>query len=178
VDVSRWVKESSGGRKNSPKRSPRKTREARKAARKKSSDSEDSVSAFQEKKIDFYTYEAPSTVRGPPPPMFRSMSNQETTASDIRNAVQPVIRKVGQKTMVVGCKPASGGDMSASHPSIPTFPSLARKPSKSFDPFPVKHFNNSRAKAGIKLGLYSSKTIEQFRGLQPRTSTSWCYRFS
>lgn len=35
-------------------------------------------------------------------------------------------------------------------------------PKKVFNPFPVKHVNQNRAKTGIKLGLYKQSTLEQF----------------
>ena len=33
---------------------------------------------------------------------------------------------------------------------------------KTFNPFPVKHVNQNRAKTGIKLGLYKQSTLEEF----------------
>ena len=48
----------------------------------------------------------------------------------------------------------------------------ARRLSQPFNPFPVKHFNSNRMKAGLKLGLYTPSTLEQLRGLKPRTASS------
>ncbi|GFN84525.1 TBC1 domain family member 30 [Plakobranchus ocellatus] len=49
---------------------------------------------------------------------------------------------------------------------------LTRRLSQPFNPFPVKHFNTNRVKAGLKLGLYTPSTLEQLRGLKSRTSSS------
>ena len=48
----------------------------------------------------------------------------------------------------------------------------ARRSSQPFNPFPVKHFNTNRMKAGLKLGLYTPSTLEQLRGLKSRTTSS------
>ncbi|OWF42515.1 TBC1 domain family member 30 [Mizuhopecten yessoensis] len=41
-----------------------------------------------------------------------------------------------------------------------------------FSPFPVKHFNENRAKAGIKLGMYKAGTIQQL-GKQAKQKALW-----
>ena len=38
----------------------------------------------------------------------------------------------------------------------------SQMPKKMFNPFPVKHVNQNRAKTGIKLGLYKPATLEEF----------------
>lgn len=38
----------------------------------------------------------------------------------------------------------------------------SQMPKKLFNPFPVKHVNQNRAKTGIKLGLYKQSTLEEF----------------
>lgn len=45
-------------------------------------------------------------------------------------------------------------------------------PKKVFNPFPVKHVNQNRAKTGIKLGLYKQSTLEQFEKTL-KSSTVW-----
>ncbi|GFR60841.1 TBC1 domain family member 30 [Elysia marginata] len=55
--------------------------------------------------------------------------------------------------------------------SLSTVPG-ARRLSQPFNPFPVKHFNTNRMKAGLKLGLYTPSTLEQLRAFKPRTASS------
>lgn len=46
----------------------------------------------------------------------------------------------------------------------------SQMPKKLFNPFPVKHVNQNRAKTGIKLGLYKQSTLEEFeRNLKGNT---------
>ncbi|XP_033746059.1 TBC1 domain family member 30-like isoform X2 [Pecten maximus] len=51
---------------------------------------------------------------------------------------------------------------------------MVSKPTKQqpFSPFPVKHFNENRAKTGIKLGMYKAGTIQQL-GKQSKQKVVW-----
>ena len=115
----------------------------------------------------------------PRPLVSRSISVEPTTGEkhNLRRSSQPVVRKVGHQTMVVGNKPSSNPPIGAdhkkqTHSSLPALPSLGKKNAKAFNPFPVKHFNSSRAKTGLKLGLYTSSTIDKYRGMKPQSPLS------
>ena len=47
------------------------------------------------------------------------------------------------------------------------------KDTKSFSPFPVKHFNENRAKTGVKLGMYKADTLTQINKQQAKRKILW-----